>query len=42
MKDIQQAIHSIHAVPTASSLSKIAELGDGPTQLRRIEDATEA
>jgi hypothetical protein len=42
LKEIQKAIHSSHAVPTASSSSKIVELGDEPTQLRRLEDATKA
>jgi hypothetical protein len=42
LKEIQQAIHSSRAVPTVPSSSKIAELGDEPAQLRRLEDATEA
>jgi phosphoribosylanthranilate isomerase len=42
LKDIQQAIHSSRAVPIAPSLSKITELGDEPTQLQRLTDATEA
>jgi hypothetical protein len=42
LKDIQQAIYSSRAVPTAPSSSEIAELGDEPTQLRRLADATEA
>jgi hypothetical protein len=42
LKDIQQAIYSSCAVPTAPSSSKIVELGDEPTQLRRLVDATEA
>jgi hypothetical protein len=33
LKEIQQAIHSSRTVPTAPSSSKIAELGDEPTQL---------
>jgi hypothetical protein len=42
LKEIQQAIHSSRAVPTAPSSSKIAKLGDETTQLRRLADATEA
>jgi hypothetical protein len=41
IKDIQQAIHSSCAVPTAPSLVEITELGDEPTQLRRLVDAIE-
>jgi hypothetical protein len=42
LKDIQQAIHSSRAVPTAPSSAESVELGDEPTQLRRLADATEA
>jgi hypothetical protein len=42
LKEIQQAIHSSRVVPTAPSSSKIVELGDEPSQLRRLADATEA
>jgi hypothetical protein len=42
LKDIQQAIYSSRAVPTTPSSLEIAELGDEPTQLRRLVDATEA
>jgi hypothetical protein len=42
LKEIHQAIHLSHAVPTAPSSSKSVELGDDPTQLRRLADATEA
>jgi hypothetical protein len=42
LKDIQQAIYLSHAVPTAPSSSKSAELGDEPAQLRILEDAIEA
>jgi hypothetical protein len=42
LKDMQQAIHSSHAVPTVPSSSKIVELGNEPVQLRRLADATEA
>jgi len=42
LKEIHQAIHSSHAIPTAPSSSKIAELGDEPAQLQRLADATEA
>jgi hypothetical protein len=31
LKDIQQAIHSSHTIPTAPSSAEIAELGDEPT-----------
>jgi hypothetical protein len=34
-------IHSIRTVPTMPFLPQIAELGDEPTQLRRLEYATE-
>jgi hypothetical protein len=40
LKGVQQAIYSISAVSIAPSSSKGVELGDEPTQLRRIEDAT--
>jgi hypothetical protein len=42
LKEIQQAIKVSHAVPTAPSLLETVELGDEPTQLRRLEDAIEA
>jgi hypothetical protein len=42
MKGIQQAIYSSRAVSTAPLSSEGAELGDEPTQLQRIADATEA
>jgi hypothetical protein len=42
LKDIQQAIHSRHAVPTVPSSSNIAELGDEAAQLQRLEDVREA
>jgi hypothetical protein len=42
LKDIQQAIHSSRAVPTVPSSTESVELGDEPTQLRRLADATEA
>jgi hypothetical protein len=42
LKNIQQAIHSSCTVPTAPPSSKIAKLGDEPTQLRRLVDETEA
>jgi hypothetical protein len=42
LKEIQKAIYSSRAVPTAPSSLKIAELGDEPTQLRILEDVTEA
>jgi hypothetical protein len=31
LKDIQQAIHSSHAVPTTPSSAESVELGDDPT-----------
>jgi hypothetical protein len=45
LKEVQQVVHLVCAVPTASSApssSQTAELGDEPTQLRRLADATEA
>ena len=42
LKEIKQAIQLIYAVPTAPSLSQVAELGYEPAQLRRVADATEA
>jgi hypothetical protein len=42
LKDIQQAIYSRYVVPTVPSSLESAELGDEPTQLRRLVDVTEA
>jgi hypothetical protein len=42
LKDIQQAIHSSHTVPIVPSSTESVELGDEPTQLRRLVDAIEA
>jgi glutamate synthase domain-containing protein 1 len=42
LKDIQQAIHSSRTVPTAPSSMKIVELGDEPTELQILADATKA
>jgi hypothetical protein len=42
LKDIQQAIHSSCAVSTMPSSIENIELGDEPTQLRRLAYATEA
>ena len=42
LKDIHQAIHSGHRLPTVPSLAEIVELGDEPTQLRRLANAKEA
>jgi hypothetical protein len=42
LKDIQQAIQSSCAVSTVPSSIENIELGDEPTQLRRLADATEA
>jgi hypothetical protein len=33
LSKVHEVIHSFHAVPAAPSSSKIAELGDEPTQL---------
>jgi hypothetical protein len=41
-KELQQDIQLICIVPTAPSSSQVAELGDEPTQLRILADATEA
>jgi hypothetical protein len=41
LKDIQQAIQSSRAVSTAPPSTENVELGDEPTQLRRLADATE-
>jgi hypothetical protein len=41
LKDIQQAIHSSHAISTALSSVENIELGDEPTQLCKLVDATE-
>jgi hypothetical protein len=41
LKDIQQAIQSSHAVSTAPPSTENVELGDDPTQLRKLADATE-
>jgi hypothetical protein len=41
LRDIQQAIHSSHAVPTTPSSVENVELGDEPTQLQRLADVTE-
>jgi hypothetical protein len=42
LKEVQQAICLVRAVPTVPSSSQNTELGDEPTQLRRLVDATEA
>jgi hypothetical protein len=42
LKDIQQTIYSSRVVPIAPPSSEIIELGDDPTQLRRLEDETKA
>jgi hypothetical protein len=42
LKEMQQAIHLVRAVPTAPSSSQVAELGDEPAQIRRLTYATEA
>jgi hypothetical protein len=42
LKKVHQALYSSHVVYIASSSSEVVELGDEPTQLRRIADATKA
>jgi hypothetical protein len=42
LKGVQQALYSSHTVSIVSSSSEGAKLGDEPTQLRRIVDATVA
>jgi hypothetical protein len=42
IKEIQQSIQVIRAVPTTPSSSDIAKLGDEPAQLQRLVDAIEA
>jgi hypothetical protein len=42
LRGVQQALQSSHAVSTAPPPSDETELGDEPTQLHRIADATEA
>jgi hypothetical protein len=42
LKEVQQVVCLVRAVPTVPSSSQTAELGDEPTQLRRLVDATEA
>jgi hypothetical protein len=42
LKEVQQAICLVCAVPTAPSLSQIVELGDEPAQLKRLADVIEA
>jgi chromosome segregation ATPase len=42
LRGVQQALHSSRAVSTVPPPSEEPELGDEPTQLRRIVDATEA
>jgi hypothetical protein len=42
LKEVQQVVCLVHAVPTAPSFSQTTELGDEPAQLRRPADATEA
>jgi hypothetical protein len=41
LKDIQQDIHSSHTVSTVPLSIENIELGDEPTQLRRLEYVTE-
>jgi hypothetical protein len=42
LKGVQQALYSIQAVPTASLSAGDIEVGDEPSQLRRLEDSIEA
>jgi hypothetical protein len=42
LRGVQQALHSSHVVSTVPPPSKESDLGDEPTQLHRIDDATEA
>jgi hypothetical protein len=42
LKEIQQNIQVICAVPTAPSLSETIELGDEPSQCQRLTDSIEA
>jgi hypothetical protein len=42
LRGVQQALHSSRVVSTAPPPSEETELGDEPTQLHRLADATEA
>jgi hypothetical protein len=42
LRGVQHALHSSHTVPTAPPPSTKTKLGDEPTQIRKIVDATEA
>jgi hypothetical protein len=42
LKGVQQALYSSCTVPTAPSSSEGTDLGDEPTQLCRLADATKA
>jgi hypothetical protein len=42
LQGVQQVLHSSRVVSTTSPPSEETELGDEPTQIRRIADATEA
>jgi hypothetical protein len=42
LRGVQQALQSSHAVSTVPHPSEAPELGDEPTQLHRLADATEA
>jgi ornithine cyclodeaminase/alanine dehydrogenase-like protein (mu-crystallin family) len=42
LRGVQQALQSSRAVSTATPSSEAPELGDEPTQLHRLADATEA
>jgi hypothetical protein len=42
LKEVQQVVRLVHTVPNMPYSSQTTELGDEPTQLRRLIDATEA
>jgi hypothetical protein len=42
LRGVQQALQSSHIVSTVPPPSEAPELGDEPTQLHRLADATEA
>ena len=42
LRGVQQALHSSCTVSTVPPLSEEIELGDEPTQIHRIVDATES
>jgi hypothetical protein len=42
LSEVQEAIRSVRAVPTAPPSSETVELGDEPAQLQRLVDTTKA